>query len=80
VVKQPVLEADNLSPSGAEVKNTWRDTSTSPYVFIAWSSVKHRDFVFVFIILLFCPCVSYGLFPSGFQSNILYMYIDLSLT
>jgi hypothetical protein len=33
----------------AEIKNTWRYTSTPQYVFMAWCLVKHRDnFTFTF--------------------------------
>jgi hypothetical protein len=27
----------------SKVENLWRYTSTSPYVFMAWDLVKHRD-------------------------------------
>jgi hypothetical protein len=40
-------EGDHSPPSSAEVKNAWSYTSTSPYVFIAWCLVKHRDFTFL---------------------------------
>jgi hypothetical protein len=43
VIKRPGREADHSPPSGAEVKNAWSCTSTSPYVFMAWYCVKHRD-------------------------------------
>jgi hypothetical protein len=36
-------EADHSPPSRAEVKNAWRYTSTSSYVFVARCFVKHRD-------------------------------------
>jgi hypothetical protein len=37
-------EAVHAPPCIAEVKNAWSYTSiSSPYVFMAWSSVKHRD-------------------------------------
>jgi len=42
-VKRPGREADRSSPSGAEVKNAWKYTSTPQYVFMAWFLVKHRD-------------------------------------
>jgi hypothetical protein len=43
-VKRPWREADNSSPSVAEVKNVWRCTFTPQYVFIAWCLVKHRNY------------------------------------
>jgi hypothetical protein len=42
-VKRPGREADHSTPSSAEVKNAWSYTSTPPYVFVAWCSLKHRD-------------------------------------
>jgi hypothetical protein len=42
-VKRPGREADQSSPSNAEVKNALSYTSTPPYIVIAWYLVKHRD-------------------------------------
>jgi len=41
-VKRPEREANHSPSSSAEVKNTWRYTSTPPYVML-WCLVKHRD-------------------------------------
>jgi len=41
--KLPGREADHSPPSNADVKNAWRYTSTSEYVFMAWCLIKHRD-------------------------------------
>jgi hypothetical protein len=41
-VRRTGREADQSPPSSAEVKNAWRYTFT-PYVFMAWCLVKHRD-------------------------------------
>jgi hypothetical protein len=71
-VKRPGREADPSPQSSAEVKNAWRYTSTSQYVFMAWCLVKHRDnFTFTFtdtkifriIILLSFYLISWLLFP-----------------
>jgi hypothetical protein len=43
VIKRPEREADHSPPSTAEVKNEWSCSSTPPYAFVAWCSVKHRD-------------------------------------
>jgi hypothetical protein len=39
-VKPPGHEANHSPSSCAEVKNAWSYTSTSPYVFMAWFSVR----------------------------------------
>jgi hypothetical protein len=36
-------DADHSLPSSAEDKNTWRFTCTSPYVYVEWHLVTHRD-------------------------------------
>jgi hypothetical protein len=36
-------EADNSSPTSAEVKKTWVYTSSPPYIFMEQCLVKHRD-------------------------------------
>jgi hypothetical protein len=41
-VKQPGHEADCPPLSGAEVKNPWSYTSTSPYVFMARCLVTYK--------------------------------------
>jgi hypothetical protein len=41
-IKPPGREADHSPLSSAEVGNMWNDTSTPPYVFMAWCLVKHR--------------------------------------
>jgi hypothetical protein len=43
-VKRPRREANHSPPTSAETKKTWINTSTSPYVFMAYCFVKHRDF------------------------------------
>jgi hypothetical protein len=48
-VKRPGREAEHSPPSSAEVKNEWSCTST-PYVFLTWCLVQHRD-NFVFTLL-----------------------------
>jgi hypothetical protein len=46
-VERPGREADNSSPSNAEVKNAYNYTSTPQYVFMACGLVKHREsFIF----------------------------------
>jgi hypothetical protein len=42
-LRRPGCEADHSPQSSAEVKNVWSCTSTTPYVFMAWCLVKHRD-------------------------------------
>jgi len=42
-VKRLRREADHSPPPNAEVKNAWSYTSTSPYVFMVYCLVKHRD-------------------------------------
>jgi len=36
-------EADHSPPSHVKVKNVLSYTSTTPYIFMAWCLVKHRD-------------------------------------
>jgi hypothetical protein len=40
-IKWPGREADHCPSSSAEVKNAWRYTSTSPYLFMSWCLIKH---------------------------------------
>jgi hypothetical protein len=42
-VKQPEREDDHSPPSSANVKNTWKYTSTLQYAFTSWCLVKHRS-------------------------------------
>jgi hypothetical protein len=50
--------ADHSPPSSAEI-NMWNYTSTTPYAFMVWYLVKHRDnFTFAFT---FAQC-RYGIF------------------
>jgi hypothetical protein len=46
-IKRLGRQADNSSPSSAEVKNVWSYTSTSPYIFMALCLSKHTD-IFTF--------------------------------
>jgi hypothetical protein len=47
-INRPGREANHSPPSSAEVKNARNYTSTPPYVFMAWCSIKHRDnFTFI---------------------------------
>jgi hypothetical protein len=39
-VKRPVLEADHLHPTSADVKKMWMYTSTPPYAFMAWCLIS----------------------------------------
>jgi hypothetical protein len=53
-VKRPGREADQSSPSSAEVKNVWIYTYTPQYSFMAWCLIKHRhSFTFIFIKLAY---------------------------
>jgi hypothetical protein len=52
-VKWQDCEAEHNPPSNKEVKNAWSYTSTSPYVFTGWYSIKHMDILtFTFAVLL----------------------------
>jgi len=42
-VKRWGREADNSPPFSAEV-NAWSYASSTPYIFMAWCLVKHRDY------------------------------------
>jgi hypothetical protein len=46
--KHPGCEDDRL-PSGAEIKNKWNYTSTSPYNFMLADLIKHRDNSFSYL-------------------------------
>jgi hypothetical protein len=52
-VNLPGREAENSPPSSAEVKNAWSYTSTSPYFYMAWSLIKHRDNFILFYLRKF---------------------------
>jgi hypothetical protein len=55
-VKQPRRRADHSPPSSAEIKNAWCYTSTPPYAFMAWCSVKAQGltiFIFYDIFILY---------------------------
>jgi hypothetical protein len=55
-VNRPAREADNSSPSSAEVKNAWSCTSTHQYVLMPWYLIKHRDnFTFTLPMCVTCP-------------------------
>jgi len=50
--ERPGREAGHLPPSGTEVKNAWRYTSTLQYVFMEWCLVKHKEnFTFTLILI-----------------------------
>jgi len=36
-------EAHHSPPYSSKVKNAWSYTSNSPYIFMAWCLIKHRD-------------------------------------
>jgi hypothetical protein len=49
-LKRPERETQYLPPPNVEFKNARSYISTSPYVFIVWYLIKHRDkFKFAFI-------------------------------
>jgi len=53
-VKKPGRETNHSFPSRSEVKNVCIYTCISPYEFMAWCSVKHRDnFTFTFTMMKF---------------------------
>jgi hypothetical protein len=43
--KMVVCEADHLSTSNVNVKNSWSYTSTLSYVFMLWWLIEYRAFV-----------------------------------
>jgi len=62
-------QADNSHPFSVEV-NAWSYTSTPPYIFTAWYSVKHRNnFTFTSLynfarsLVMTCPLIRNILFP-----------------
>jgi hypothetical protein len=42
-VQRPGREAHHSPPSSTEVKNVWKYTSSSPYVLVASSLIKHMQ-------------------------------------
>jgi hypothetical protein len=49
-VNQSVREAEASHSLSAEVKNTWKYTSTPPNVFMTWCLITHRgDFTFLYL-------------------------------
>jgi hypothetical protein len=53
-IKQSAREAYQSPPSSAKVKNVWSYTST-PYFFMAWCLMKHRNnFIFYLTMLQNC--------------------------
>jgi hypothetical protein len=42
-------EADNSPPFSTQVRNVWRYTSTSPYVFMAWCLIKHQGQLYLLL-------------------------------
>jgi len=52
-VKRPQRETDNSPPSGVEIKNAWRCTSTPRYFFMVWRLINYKDnFIFILILAL----------------------------
>jgi hypothetical protein len=47
-IMQPAHEANHSLPSSAEVKNTWRNTSTSPCVFVIWLLINNWYSLYIF--------------------------------
>jgi hypothetical protein len=45
-VKRPGREADQSSPSSAEIKKAWSYTSIPQYVFMTWCLVKYRIYLY----------------------------------
>jgi hypothetical protein len=41
-----------IYPSSAKIKNAWSYTST-PYIFMAWCIIKHRDITFSLLLLYY---------------------------
>jgi hypothetical protein len=59
-VKQPKREADHSSPSSVGA-NAWSETSTSPYVCIAWCLIKHmNNFTLLLGVCVLKSAVPYG--------------------
>jgi hypothetical protein len=56
-VQWPGLKARDSPPSSWEVRNAWNYTSTLPYVFMEWCSVKPRDnfTILSYDIMSVCP-------------------------
>jgi len=52
-VKRPGRPADNSPPSSAKVKSAWSYSSTPPYAFTAWRSVKAQGQLYLYLYLYF---------------------------
>ena len=70
-VKRPELENDHSPPSGAEVKNKWRSTSTPPTCL----HDMYRDLTFYLFICLFIHLLTY-LFIYVFIYVFTYVFIN----
>jgi len=44
-------EVCHSPPSSAKIKNVWRRTSATQYVFMAWFLVKHSQLYFYFTVV-----------------------------
>jgi hypothetical protein len=42
-VQWAAIEADSSPPCTAKVKNSWSYASTSPYIYMVWYLITHRD-------------------------------------
>jgi hypothetical protein len=49
-VKQLERNVDGSTPSSADIKNAWSYIPTSPYDFMAWFLIKHRDKIIYILI------------------------------
>jgi len=49
IVKRQGREADHSTPSGTDVKNAWRYTSTPQYAFMAWCPVKTQGRLYLYL-------------------------------
>jgi hypothetical protein len=54
-VQRPGRKADHSPPSSTELKNVWKYISTSPYVFIGCSLIKHTQISHQFFSLICVP-------------------------
>jgi hypothetical protein len=60
-VKQPGREADHSSASNAAVNNVLSYTSSSPYVFMPWYLIKHRDNFTSCLFIVLTDCIRFPL-------------------
>jgi hypothetical protein len=73
-VKRPECEADYSPPSGTEVKNVWRSSSTPQHVFMVWYLIKHRDsFTFRLDSYLKWMYISNNAFGAHFATRYIHM-------